>query len=493
MFLARDRLGVKPLYYWHQGGQLAFASELKALLCLPQVSRRLDHDALDRYLTFLYIPAPRTIFRDVRKLPAACWLSFSKGLLRVERYWRLPGPRQDGSRRPNLVEAARERLERAVRMRLMSDVPLGAFLSGGIDSSCVVALMSRCLDKPVQTFSIGFEKPYESYNELPAARMAANAFHTDHHEFVVKPEIAGLLPQVVWHMDEPFADSSTLLTYLIAREAKRAVTVALTGIGGDEVFGGYPRYLGAWASLYYERLPRLMRRAFANAANALPASANSRDVAGWVKRFLREGAEPGALRYLHWRSYATAALKQELYTPDLWASMDGADPYGACQAALDGASGDYLDRVNALDLQTYLPDDLLVMGDKMSMAHGLEVRVPFCDHELVEWAASIPMRQRLAGFRLKGLLKQAVGGLLPAGLLRKPKQGFMLPLARWLQEELQPLCRELLAPEQIRRRGFFRPEPITRLLDAQARGSTSWTHQVYALVVLELWCRRYLD
>jgi len=493
LFLARDRLGVKPLYYWHRGTQLAFASELKALLCLPPVSRQLDYEALDRYLTFLYIPAPSTIFHDVRKLPPACWLSFSKGVVRVERYWRLPGPRAGGSPTPNLVEAVRERLERAVRVRLMSEVPLGAFLSGGIDSSCVVALMSQCLDKPVQTFSIGFEKPYESYNELPAARMAANAFHTDHHEFVVKPDITSLLPQVVWHMDEPFADSSALLTFLISREAKRKVTVALTGIGGDEVFGGYPRYLGAWASLYYERLPRLMRMGFANAANALPASANSRDVAGWVKRFLREGHEPRALRYLHWRSYVTAGLKQELYAPDLRTSLDHADSYGASQATLEGSTGDYLDRVNALDLQTYLPDDLLVMGDKMSMAHGLEVRVPFCDHELVELAASIPMRQRLEGFRLKGLLKRAVRDLLPASLLRKPKQGFMLPLGRWLQHDLQPWCRQLLAPEQIRRRGFFRPEPITQLLDAQARGSTQGTHQVYALVVLELWCQRYLD
>lgn len=493
LFLARDRLGVKPLYYWHHGQQFAFASELKALLSLPNVSRSLDLEALDAYLTFLYIPAPRTIFQQIEKLPPGCWLTFKNGSLHIQRYWHSPQPHEQRLTAEDLKHAIVERLKESVRMRLMSEVPLGAFLSGGIDSSAVVALMSQCSTQAVQTFSIGFEKPYASYNELPAARMTADAFHTHHHELIVKPDIANLLPQVVWHMDEPFADSSALLTFLISREAKRAVTVALTGIGGDEVFGGYPRYLGAWASLYYERLPRWLRTGCGRAAGMLPESAKSRNVTGWMKRFIQEGVERGDLRYLHWRSYVTAALKHRLYTPELHAFLNGVDPYRSYRAIFHDAPGSYLDQINALDLQTYLPDDLLVMGDKMSMAHGLEVRVPFCDHELVEFVAAIPMRRRLMGFHLKGLFKQALRELLPEALLQRPKRGFMVPLGAWMNGELAPLCRELLSPTRIRRRGFLNPEVVAELLKAHQRGTASWTHQLYALMVLELWCQQYLD
>ncbi|MBI3088126.1 MAG: asparagine synthase (glutamine-hydrolyzing) [Candidatus Omnitrophica bacterium] len=494
LFLARDRLGVKPLYYWHHGQRFAFASELKALLQLPEVPRDIDLEALDRYLTFLYIPAPHSIFTQVKKLPPACRLTFDDGQARVERYWQPPQPSPHRGRpSADLEEAIVERLTEAVRLRLMSDVPLGAFLSGGIDSSCVVALMSRCSPGRVKTFSLGFAPPDDSYNELPSARLAAQAFQTDHREFLITPDIAALLPQAVWHLDEPFADSSSLLTFLISREARRAVTVALTGIGGDELFGGYPRYLGAWASQSYAYLPAPVRRGLAAAAGMLPESVQSRNVAGWLKRFLQEGTQPLELRYLHWRSYFSAALKTGLYTDDIQASLNGADPYAASRALLRELPGNELDRLNALDLQTYLPDDLLVMGDKMSMAHGLEVRVPFCDHELVELVAAIPLRQRLRGFRLKGLLKHAVRGLLPEALLCKPKQGFMLPLGAWLRGPLAPLCRDILGAEPIRRRGLFRPEAVGRLVEAHVRGEATLTHQVYALLVLELWCRRYLE
>ena len=494
LFLARDRLGVKPLYYWHGSQRFAFASELKALLCLPEVSKALDLEALDSYLTFLYIPAPRSIFREIQKLPAGCFLTVERGAVRITRYWRLvPGTGGPSVPGGEVQEAIVAQLREAVRVRLMSDVPLGVFLSGGIDSSCVTALMSQCSRQRVQTFSLGFERPYASYSELPAARVAATTFRTDHHEFIVKPDIASLLPQVVWHMDEPFADSSALLTFLIAREARHAVTVALTGIGGDEVFGGYPRYLGAWASLSYERLPRRLRAGLARIAERLPETHTSRNVTGWMKRFTHGGLESRERRYLHWISFVHEPLKRRLYTAKLQASLEGGDPYAASYDVLTESAEAFLDQVNLLDLETYLPDDLLVMGDKMSMAHGLEVRVPFCDHRLVELAVAIPLRQRLQGFRLKGLLKHAMAPLLPPPLLHKPKQGFMVPIGQWMRRELQPLCAELLSREAVRKRGLFSPEVVDELASRHRHGAEDLTHPLYALMVLELWCQQYLD
>ena len=493
LFLARDRLGVKPLYYWHRGTHLAFASELKALLCVPEISRELDYEALDAYLTFLYVPSPRSIFRNIHKLPPGSHLTFSDGIVKVERYWRPPPPDASIRSSDELCEMIRERLKEAVRIRLMSEVPLGAFLSGGVDSSAVVALMSQCSRQPVRTFSLGFDKPHESYNELPFARKIADTFQTEHHEMIVKAEIAQWLPQVVWHLDEPFADSSSLLTFLISREAKHAVTVALTGIGGDELFGGYPRYLGAWSSLFYGRLPMTLRRAIAALADTLPEATTSPNRAGRLKRFTRGSLEPPEVRYLSWLAFATDAYTQQLYTEELRTSLAGSQPFSSYHAMLSGSRGDYLDRINVLDLATYLPDDLLMMGDKMSMAHGLEVRVPFCDHTLVEFVASIPMRQRLRGFRLKALLKQAVQDLLPPDLFKKPKQGFMLPIGGWLKHELEPLCQEMLAPTAVTRRGLFRPEAIASLRAAHQRGSVNAAHQIYALLVFELWCQQYLD
>ena len=493
LFVARDRLGVKPLYYWHHGRQFAFASELKALLRLPEVSRDLDHEALDAYLTFLYVPAPRSVFRQIKKLPPGCWLSFQNGTVRVERYWNIPEAAAPARLKEPLAEPILASLQDAVRLRLVSDVPLGAFLSGGIDSSSVVALMSRSTTRPVQTFSIGFETPYASYNELPAARLVAERFQTDHHEFVVNADLAHLLPQAVWHLDEPFADSSALLTFLLSREAKRTVTVALTGTGGDELFGGYPRYLGAWASLAYEKLPRGLRRGLAGMAGVLPESTTSRNPAGRLKRFADGGLLSPEDRYLAWLSYLTRPLKDGLYAEGFRATLNGFDAHASYRALLARGAAGFVDRVNTLDLQTYLPDDLLVMGDKMSMAHGLEIRVPFCDHRLVEAACAIPMQRRMKGFRLKALLKEAVRPLLPPALLGKPKQGFMAPLGAWLCRDLQPLCRDLLSPSAVKRRGLFRPEAVDALVARQRTSPMAFSHHVYALLVLELWFRRYCD
>lgn len=491
LFLARDRLGVKPLYYWQVGGRLAFASELKALMQLPEVSKALDPEAIDGYLRFLYIAAPRTIFQAVKKLPPACHLTFAQGKATIERYWRPEGHVSiEGWSQAELERAILERLETAVRLRLMSDVPLGAFLSGGIDSSAVVALMARAMDRPVQTFSLGFKRPYDAYNELPAAAAAARAFRTDHHEFLVTPDLAADLPRVVHHLDEPLADSSALLTFLISREAKRLVTVALTGIGGDELFGGYPRYLGLQAAAHAQRLPRLLRSPAAQLAGLLPERPGSRNLAGWTKRFTAGLMLPEEDRYLSWISHGDPS---GLYAAEFRRQAGHADATGPYRDAMAAGSGDATDRAAALDLQLYLPDDLLMLGDKMGMAHGLEIRVPFCDHALVELACAVPMRRRMTGFRLKGLLRRVLRSLVPPELLSRPKRGFMLPIGAWLRRDLQPWCRDLLSPGRVRRRGVFDPSAVARLLETHMSGRISAAHQVYALMVFELWCEEYLD
>lgn len=494
LFLARDRFGVKPLYYWQEGDQFAFASELKALLQLPSVSRDLSSLSIDSYLTFLYIPAPHTIFRSVKKLPAGHCLFFSKGRLQIHPYWQLPDP---ASARvipsAQLAQQIRDQLRAAVHRRLISDVPLGAFLSGGIDSSAVVAFMREASAKPVETFSIGFDAPYDTYNELPAARKAAEAFGTNHHEFVVKPNIAQLLPEVVWHLDEPFADSSSLLTFLISREAKKFVTVALTGVGGDELFGGYPRYLAARISMQLEKIPRPIRQGIGAAAAWLPESATTHNTPGRLKRFLHGLALPADERYLSWVAHLLPSQKQALYTREFSGQLKEHSGWVNYHQVLNLAVGDYLDRVSRLDLETYLPDDLLMLGDKMSMAHALELRVPFCDHALAEMASAIPMHSRLAGGKLKGLLKLALKGVLPDALLDKRKQGFMLPLAAWLRGPLASTCDDLLSPGRIQRRGWLNAQTVSDLVQRQRKGETNLSHRIYALMVLELWCQRYLD
>jgi len=493
LFLARDRLGVKPLYYWQQGAQFAFASELKALLHVPGLSKDVDWRALETYLTLLYVPSPSSILRDVRKLPPATWLSVDGDTVQTHRYWTLPSPALPPQRIEELQETIRARFESSVQARMMSDVPLGAFLSGGVDSSAVVAYLSRHSSQRVQTFSLGFDAPYRSYNELPSARLVAEAFHTDHHECLVKPDLAASLPEVVWHLDEPLADSSALLTFLISRQAKQAVTVALTGIGGDELFGGYPRYLGFWASLAYERVPQPVRWAAASLARHLPESRTSRNPIGRLTRFLDGSLQPCDQRYLSWVSHLDAASRRALYTDSLSEACASASPQETGLFERDDQHGEPFDHINRWDLTTYLPDDLLMLGDKMSMAHGLEIRVPFCDHRLVEAAASIPLRVRMRGWRLKGFLKDALRGVVPEAVLRKSKQGFMVPLSHWLRDELDPLCRDLLSPARLRRRGWFRPETVEQMITAHRSGQAHLAHPLYALMVLELWCQRYLD
>lgn len=494
LFLARDRLGVKPLYYWHDGARFAFASELKALLLVADISRELDYQAVDAFLTFLYIPSPRTIFQAVKKLPAGYWLKFSAGFVSLQSYWQLPSALEQKTVPDDEAAAEiRNRLRQAVHRRLVSEVPLGVFLSGGIDSSAVLALMREKSTRPVETFSLGFEQPYDTYNELPAARLTAAIFGAKHHAFVVKPDIARLLPEMVWHLDEPHADSSALLTFLLCRQTRGSVTVALTGIGGDELFGGYPRYLAMRLSQRCEQWPFAIRRELARLAGFIRETNTARNTPGRIKRFLRGLALSAEDRYLLWISHLSLAARQALYQPSFLAALNEHSAWANFRQVLNMTEGSYLDRISQFDMETYLPDDLLMLADKMSMAHGLELRVPFCDHELAEYVFSLPMQQRLQGGQLKGLLKSALKDELRPELLSRRKQGFMLPLASWLRGPLSGLCDEWLSPDRVAKRGFLNPQAVTRLIRDQRAGQSTLSHLVYALLVFELWCQRYWD
>lgn len=492
LLLARDRIGIKPLYYLIRGERLLFASELKALLAWDGWDREIDEDALLSYLTFLYVPTPATIFKSVRKLEAGHKLVFRHGRAAVAPYWdlRFPEPRVRDER--EWAEECRALLQETVRCHLESDVPVGIFLSGGMDSSSLVALMARVAGARIRTFTLGFEEA--AFTEFAYARQVAKRFDTLHQEFVVRPDVLAILPRLVWHLDEPFADASMVLTYLVSKAAREHVKVALSGIGGDELFGGYPRYIGVKLLPYYERVPAAFRAGLARLAQAIPESMGSANIPGRIKRFIRSGPLPPDHRYLSWISFFSRDLLSQLLAGDRSASLSTWDPARPHLGYLQRNNGcDPLDAILYLDVKTYLADDLLMMADKMSMASSLELRVPFCDHRLLEFIASVPASVRMKGFRLKSLLKTAMAPLLPREVLNRPKQGFIPPLARWLQGPSRELTLTLLSEERIRKRGYFRPEAVRWLLEQHFAGKQNLFDQIFALLVLELWFEAFLD
>lgn len=488
LLLARDRLGKKPLYWSHRGGRLLFASELPALLAAP-LERAVDPEALDCYLTFGYVPSPRTIYRTVRKLPPAGWLVASPEGLREGTYWDVTFPR-----RPEPIDERRaaarlgELLSEAVRQRLVSDVPLGAFLSGGIDSSAVVAHMAAATSRPV-TVSIGFRE--RAYSELEAARLVAERVRADHHEFVVVPRAAEVLPEIVRRLGEPFADSSALPTWYVSREARRRVTVALSGDGGDESFAGY--FWRYWLTVLEERLrgllPPPLRWALAALAPLAP---------GWpflprvlrLRGVLADLARPLEERYFRGMSLFGPELRRELYRPELRRELWGFDPREVFLRHLERTRGcPPLSRLQHLDLKTYLPEDVLTKVDRMSMAHALEVRCPLLDHRLVEFAASLPPELKLRGRTTKHVLKRSLEGMVPAAILRRPKRGFVIPLSEWLRGELRGVVEGLLFAPGARVGAWVDLARLHRLWRRHLRGLEDHGHRIWALLMLELWCR----
>ncbi|MGH8850153.1 MAG: asparagine synthase (glutamine-hydrolyzing) [Casimicrobiaceae bacterium] len=492
LLLGRDRLGIKPLYLWNDGRRLVFASEAKAILSLPGMNAELDPAALSSYLALGYVPAPQSIFLGIRKLRPASVLVAERGRSDERCYWRVP---QDVDRAPTegeWIERVRSRLEESVRMQMVSDVPIGAFLSGGVDSSGVVAFMAAHSERPVKTYAIGFDggEAEAYYNELPYARQVAKLFGTEHHEILVRPDVAALLPQLLWQMDEPIADTAFITTYLVSQFARRDVTVILSGVGGDELFGGYRRYLGSHYQSYFDRLPPGLRRAASALGEKLPGDRHSPmlNVLRLAKGFLSAAGLPFDERY---RSYVQVF-------PDDAATALRRGPRSAERDALamafDAAtSSDELNQMLAVDAQTQLPDDLLLLTDRMSMAVSLECRVPLLDHELVELAARMPQDVKIRGGRLKHALKAALKDILPADILERRKRGFGTPMGAWLKDDLAPLLRELLSSASIEARGWFRPAEVEALIAAHAANRLDGTDRLLALLNLEIWARMYLD
>jgi asparagine synthase (glutamine-hydrolysing) len=496
LFLARDRLGKKPLYYWHDGRTLVFASEIKALLCHPGPGRALDWPAFHHYLAYGYTPAAHSAFAGIAKLPPGHTAVLEAGVLTARRYWSLPAaapapPRLDHR---ELGERIRAEIREAVRLRLQSDVPLGAFLSGGVDSSVVVASMREVTAGRITTFSIGFGTDAATWDERPYARQVAERFGTEHHEEILEPKAAELAPRIVQGFDEPFADSSAIATYAVSAATARHVKVALSGIGGDETFAGYPRYLGVRLSEAWTRLPRWLRvPAGAVAAGVLRESDTSRNLRDRVVRFVAGAEQPLPDRYLGWTRFFDGPALGALATPALGAHLAG-DPDAAARAAwATHGWDDAMDGAFRVDLATYLPDDLLTMADRMSMASSLELRAPFCDHRVIEASLAIPPALKTRGLQLKSLLKRVYADVLPPEVLRHRKQGFMVPLARWLREDLRPLMHDLLGPEQVRARGLFRVAAVEQLKAEHGAGGRSHADRLWTLMMAELWLREYLD
>lgn len=495
LFLARDRLGKKPLYYRHQNGLFLFASEIKALLCHPAVSRQVNLDAFHHYLAFGYTPAEDSIFAGIAKLPPAHTARLHQGNLTVRGYWRLPAGR-DVAPPPEAETAARVRhtLQEAVADRLESDVPLGVFLSGGVDSSAVVACMREATSQRIATFSIGFGASAASFDERPYARLVAQRFGTDHTEEILEPNVADLLPVLVDHFDEPFADSSAIPTFAVAQATARHVKVALSGIGGDETFGGYPRYLGVRFSELYRRLPSPLRAIAGKVlVGSVAESEKSRNWADWFRRFVTGAERPMPDRYIGWTRFFNDEELARLATPALQAAWSAPVDSRQRAAFAHRVPGDGMDGAFRIDLDSYLPDDLLVLADRMSMANSLELRAPFCDHRLVEESLHLPSRTKIPGTRLKGLLKAAFADVLPPEVLSHRKQGFMVPLGRWLRTDLRGLLEDLLSIERVRRRGLFVPETVERLTREHLSGARSHSDRLWTLMMAEMWMRQRLD
>jgi asparagine synthase (glutamine-hydrolysing) len=505
LFVARDRLGQKPLFYRQEPDRLLFASELKAILQVPGLPRQLDPAALDMYLTYQYVPDPHCILKGYNKLPPAHRAVWEDGELTVERYWRPPysDPFSD-----EMLEIAsdvgeisrdawqrmlRETLTEAVRLRMRSDVPLGAFLSGGIDSTIIAGLMQSLSDEPIHTFSIGFA--IKEFDETSYAREAAAKLGTRHHEYIVEPSAIDLLPKIIWHYDEPFSDSSAIPTMYLAEVTRREVTVALSGDGGDELFSGYERYQAVKLAQRFDLLPESLRKVFAwKLWQRIPSSGEQRSLPRRIKRFIEALGQSPELRYLRWIGIFDRSWREELYTDEFKARIDWAatdrvllDAYGECP------DRDFITRTTCADVLTYLPFDILKKVDIATMACSLEARSPFLDHHVVELASRMPIELKLQGRRGKVILTETFADLLPASIQTRAKMGFGVPIGPWFRGELKELLIESLLSEQALSRGYFRRQTIERLIDEHLSGQWDHSYRLWNLLCLEQWCRTYLD
>jgi asparagine synthase (glutamine-hydrolysing) len=493
LLLARDRIGKKPLFFSQRDHSLVFASETRAVLQDEDVPREVSYDALDCYLQYQYVPAPLSAFAALRKLPPAHRLTWEAGEVAIHRYWRLSFGDRPHANSDELGQLIRDRLLEATRLRLRSDVPVGAFLSGGVDSSAVVAAMARQTSAPVKTFSIGFD--VSSFDETRYARQVARAYGTEHHEFRVEARATDLIGQLAWHYGEPFADPSALPSFELARLARQHVTVVLNGDGGDENFAGYPRYAANRLAARIGRLPRPLTRVATRAFDRLEEASDDGSWSSQLAPMVRTAHLPNWERYPLWFSFFTEQEKARLYTPELWSRLSHRtaptvihDRY----ATSDGTTA--TERLLDVDTQTYLPDDLLVKMDIATMAHSLEARSPLLDQVFMETAASLPANGKLSRRSTKRLFKDALRPWLPGEVVDRRKMGFSVPLASWFRGELRDLPREILLDGQATERGLFQTQEVERMIEAhQANSGKDYSNHLWALVQLEMWFRSYID
>ena len=506
LMLARDRLGIKPLYYHFKNGDLSFASEIKALLAATETPREIDPQALHDYLTLAFIPHPRTMFKRIKKLPPAHILIWQDGNIKIQRYWDLEArirermtanshvgmlTSEEKSKKRNseadYLEQLRDILTDAVEIRLMSEVPLGVFLSGGIDSSTIVGIISEWLKLPVKTFSIGFEGK-GAVSELEFARIVSDKFETERYEQIVKPQAAEILPELLWHLDEPMSDPTAIPLYYLCQMAKEHVTVALCGEGGDETFAGYTRYYWDKKAETYRHLPNPLRYIiYSFLESAVSKRLLPQELARRMQKFARNAGKSQEERYLDWHSIFSEHLKAEIYANGAgYELQDTGEIFTKYFSQADG--WDVLTRGQFVDINTFLVDDLLLKTDKISMAHSLEARLPFLDHRLVEFALSMPPKMRLRGGKSKFLLKELASDFLPSEIINRKKQGFNVPIQGWLQNELKDVAFDLLLSPQFIQRGYFNEQGIKHLLAQLPNGDGDVARMVYSLMVFEIWC-----
>jgi asparagine synthase (glutamine-hydrolysing) len=511
VFMARDHFGIKPFYYALRGRRLAFASEAKALLEIPEIEARIDLQALDQYLTFLWVPDPKTLFEGILKLGAGHRAMFRDGRLEISQYWDLSFPTAGQEFRlpeDHLAREIEERFRHSVEQQMVSDVPLGAFLSAGLDSSSIVAIMATATAKtakaPLRTYTVTFPKKYrKGENTLDDPAVAARLARTlgcENQQIVVEPDVADLLPKLCWHMDEPTADPALITAYLVCREASRDVTVLLSGVGGDELFAGYRKYAAHYWAEMYGKLPGAVRGAAEWAIGSMPGlrGTSFKGPLRMVKKMLRSAALPAEERFVRNCTYLDSVQRAGVYTPEMRSEVAGWDSDGQHRAAFEKVQhADFLNQMLYLDTKIFMTSLNLTYNDKMSMACSVEVRVPFLDRELAEFVAwNVPPRMKLKGFfspTTKHIFREAMQGVLPDEVLRQPKAGFAAPTDYWLANDLREMTDDLLSESRLRGRGLFHPERVQRLIAEHRSGRQDWSMQIWQFLTLELWMQNFMD
>ena len=515
LFMARDHFGIKPFYYFHSGERFALASEIKALLQIPEIEAQLDPESLHQYLTFLWVPDPKTMFRRIFKLPAGHYATLRKGEFKLTQYWDLTFPAADQTyarSEADLADEVRERFRRSVEAQMVSDVPIGAFLSAGLDSSGIVAMMcraaiTRSTNQPIRTYTITFPPKYRvgetTLDDPEVATRLARQLGCENQRIVVEPGVTDLLPRLVWHMDEPTADPAIITAYLVCREARKQSTVLLSGVGGDELFAGYRKHVAHYWAQAYGHIPSAPRRAAEAGLAALPSLRGTmmKGLKGRLrlaKKMARSASLNSVDRFIRNGTYLDSDQKSELYTSALIAEASRSDPARQHRAAFDRVhDADFLNQMLYLDTKIFMTSLNLNYNDKMSMASSVEVRVPFLDRELAEFVAwNIPPKTKLNGFlrpTTKYIFRKAMQDVLPREVLQQPKAGFAAPVDYWLAHDLKEMLDDLLSPAQLRHRGLFQPAAVQRYIDEHRSGRQDWSMQLWQFLTLELWMQTFLD